>query len=181
MGLCSCRNILCKERGVFRCLSSVCWEQSHRHTYGVFWPLTRRGSGRFISIQVVNHKTLIHDASCSQQRWGRNRHSPELRPEWQGGPTRRQRKTPHDRPSACNIGQYAPVLTRGLSLQLINYTKFIRITSANTARSVSNPCTLILYKIAVSEMSGTLVLVLNLLSLDTISRVYDRRAPDQTV
>ena len=68
MGLCSHRTILYNKRGVFRYLSSVCWEQSHRHTYGVFWPLTRRGSGRFISIQVVNHKTLIHNASCSQQR-----------------------------------------------------------------------------------------------------------------
>ena len=141
MGLCSYCTILYNKRGVFRCLSSVCWEQSHRHTYGVFWPLTRRGSGRFISIQVINHKTLIHNASCSQQRWGRNRHSPKLRPEWQGGPTRRQRKTPHGRQYACNIKEYAPVFTRSLSLPLINYTKLIRIAPANTARSVSNPRT----------------------------------------
>ena len=158
MGLCSYCTILYNKRGVFRCLSSVCWEQSHRHTYGVFWPLTRRGSGRFISIQVVNHKTLIHNASCSQQRWGRNRHSPKLRPEWQGGPTRRQRKTPHGRQYACNIREYAPVFTRSLSLPLINYTKLIRIAPANTARSVSHPRKLILYKITVSEVSGTHVL-----------------------
>ena len=89
MGLCSCRTILYNKRGVFRCLSSVCWEQSHRHTYGVFWPLTRRGSGRFISIQVVNHKTLIHNASCSQQRWGRNRQTPEYGGVRGGGGSKR--------------------------------------------------------------------------------------------
>ena len=27
---------LCNKRGIFRCLSSVCWEQSHRRTYVVF-------------------------------------------------------------------------------------------------------------------------------------------------
>ena len=76
MGLCSYRNIVHNKRGVFLCLSSLCWEKSRGHTYSVFWPLTRRGRGRFNSIQVVNHKTLIHDASCSQQRWGRNRQTP---------------------------------------------------------------------------------------------------------
>ena len=41
------------------------------------------------------------------------------------------------------------------SLPLINYTKLIRIAPANTARSVSNPRKRILYKITVSEVSGT--------------------------
>ena len=59
---------------------------------------------------------------------------------------------------ACNIREYAPVFTRSLSLPLINYTKLIRIAPANTARSVSNPRKLILYKITVSEVSGTHVL-----------------------
>ena len=78
MGLCAYNRIsLCNKRGVSRCLSSVCWEQSHRPTYGVFWPLTRRGSCRFISTQVVHHKTLIHNARYSQQRWGRNCQTPK--------------------------------------------------------------------------------------------------------
>ena len=49
---------------------------------------------------------------------------------------------------------YAPVFTRSLSLPLTNYTKLIRIAPANTARSVSNPRKLILYKITVFEVSG---------------------------
>ena len=47
----------------------------------------------------------------------------ETPPEWQSGPTRRQRKTPRNRQYTCNIGQYEPVgFVSSLSRYPINWT-----------------------------------------------------------